>query len=128
MSTPPASDLGPSVRFRARKRVTLRKLLAQSLKQQWRRHRKARRRCRRDCSEESVHGLRVATRRLVAVLDLLDILHSLPALAKARHALKGEMRFSGALRDTQVQLGLLRKIMGPESKKIRRQLRADERR
>ena len=128
MSTPLASDPGPGLRFRARKRVMLRELLVQSLEQRWERHRKTRRRCRRDCSEESVHDLRVANRRLVAVLTLLGKLHSFAALAKAHRALKGEMHASGALRDTQVQLRLLKEITGAGSKKIRRQLRADERR
>ena len=117
-------------RSRAGKCISSRKFLARSLKRQSRRQQKARRRCRRKCTGDSVHDLRVESRRLLARLDLLGALHSFPALAKARRALKRQLEASSALRDTHVQLRLTRQIAGDgsERKRFRQHLHGCERR
>jgi CHAD domain-containing protein len=77
-----------------------------------------------------VHALRVETRRLLAGLELLEAVHPVPAIAKARRALKQQLAASGPLRDLQVQLRLTRRLPGPGPawKTIRRQLRRREHR
>ncbi|MBN2505271.1 MAG: CHAD domain-containing protein [Verrucomicrobia bacterium] len=77
--------------------------LERVLKERWRRYRKAFDRCRRNFSEDLVHQLRVETRRLVALLNLLDALVTVRALQDLRHAVKKLFRSSARLRDTQVQ-------------------------
>jgi CHAD domain-containing protein len=59
---------------------------------------------------ESVHDLRVETRRLAAYLELLGAVHACPPIAKARHCLKKQMDASGALSDAHVHLELLSQI------------------
>ena len=59
-----------------------------TLDKRWRRYRKAFDRCRKEFSEDSVHQLRVETRRLLALLDLLDSLATGAELRDCRRALK----------------------------------------
>lgn len=60
--------------------------------------------CKREFSEEAVHDLRVATRRLLAVLDLLRALDPNPRIQKIRRALKNQLDEFDDLRDVQVML------------------------
>jgi CHAD domain-containing protein len=60
--------------------------------------------CRRDFSEEAVHDLRVASRRLLAALDLARVFSPRPSLQKARRELKRFLDELDELSDTQVQL------------------------
>ena len=66
------------------------------------------RRCREAFSEEAVHELRVATRRLLAQFVLLECVAASASLEKARRSLKRRLSELGALRDTQVQLAFFR--------------------
>lgn len=59
-------------------------------------------RCRRDPGDEAVHDLRVAIRRLVALVELLRELLPGTRLGKVRRDLKRQFRELGSLRDTQV--------------------------
>jgi CHAD domain-containing protein len=77
--------------------------LAAALETRWRSYREELRRCQKDFSEEGVHELRVATRRLIAQLVLLSCVLRSAALEKARRILKRRMAALGELRDTQVQ-------------------------
>jgi CHAD domain-containing protein len=77
--------------------------LEHTLDERWRRYRKAFGRCRKDLSEDSVHQLRVETRRLLALLDLLDTLAGGEELEALRDTLKKFFRSFARLRDTQVQ-------------------------
>jgi len=65
-------------------------------------------RARADFSEDAVHDLRVATRRLLALLALLRFLLPDLPLRPLRHDLKGQLDSLDRLRDTQVMLGELR--------------------
>jgi CHAD domain-containing protein len=60
--------------------------------------------CRREFSEEAVHDLRVAARRLLATLDLGRALSPRPSLQKTRRALKEFLDGLDDLRDVQVLL------------------------
>lgn len=61
-------------------------------------------RCRKQFSEEAVHDLRVAMRRLLALVDFLAFFAPSPALRKARRDLKTHLDAFDGLRDTQVML------------------------
>jgi CHAD domain-containing protein len=78
-------------------------LLAAALESRWEAYRKQLRRCQKRFSEEAVHELRVATRRLLAELTLLSSVTPIAALEKARRSLKRRPAALGDLRDTQVQ-------------------------
>jgi CHAD domain-containing protein len=89
--------------------------------------------CKRDFSEEAVHDLRVAARRLLAALDLGRALAPRPSLQNARRALKSFLDGLDELRDTQVMLidmaellaafpqveGLVKKLEKREKKLLR---------
>lgn len=87
--------------------------LAQLLKCTRRRYRKRLTVCQRDFSETAVHQLRVETRRALALLDLMLALDLAGSPQKPRRTLKRRLDAFDALRDTQVELGLL----GPWLKK-----------
>jgi CHAD domain-containing protein len=83
--------------------------LAGSLRNRWVIYLGRRRQFEDDPSEEAVHELRVAVRRLMAQLDLFaTVVRSEPA-EKARRILKRSLKPLGHLRDLQVQRGLVEK-------------------
>jgi CHAD domain-containing protein len=61
-------------------------------------------RCRLEFSNEAVHDLRVATRRIMAVLQFLHSLEPRPRLRKLIHTFKEQLDEFDELRDTQVIL------------------------
>jgi CHAD domain-containing protein len=78
-------------------------LLAISLGNRWQVYRDEHRRFREQVSEESVHELRVASRRLLAQLDLLAGISHGGKTEKARRMLKRCLKNLSGLRDIQVQ-------------------------
>ena len=78
---------------------------------QWQRYRKALKRCRRKFSEDSVHKLRVETRRLLALLDLVHTLWWEEPLAQLQRRLKRLFKSFSQLRDTQVQLLFVQEVL-----------------
>ncbi len=66
--------------------------------------------CRSACSEQAVHDLRVAIRRLVAAIDLLSTVVPASELGTVRQQLKGALKRMGRLRDVQVQLLAVKKL------------------
>jgi len=82
--------------------------LAQLLKRTRRRYRKRLAVCQRDFSESAVHQLRVETRRALALLDLMMALDRAGSPKKPRRTLKRRLDAFDALRDTQVELNLLK--------------------
>jgi CHAD domain-containing protein len=82
----------------------IRVLLLDALQDRWRTFRAALKRCQKKSSEAAVHDLRVATRRLISTLDLMARIHPQADLRKARRALKRQLDTFGPLRDVQVQL------------------------
>jgi CHAD domain-containing protein len=93
----------PTPEFRA--------LLLDALHDRWRTWRSGLKRCRKKYSEAVVHDLRVATRRLISTLDLLASIHPEGNLRKARRCLKRQLEMLGPLRDFQVQLRTIDKML-----------------
>lgn len=79
-------------------------LLQKAVRERTRTLRAQVKRCRKQFSEEAVHDLRVAMRRLLALLDYLAFLAPSPALRKMRREIKSHLDAFDALRDTQVML------------------------
>ncbi len=84
--------------------------LANRVKAERRRYRKRLERCQRKFSESAVHDLRIETRRLLAMLDLLRALHFPGPLRKIRKVFKKRLDAFDELRDTHVQLSLLKPL------------------
>jgi CHAD domain-containing protein len=78
--------------------------LAATLDRRWNEYRVQFKTCRREFSEEAVHDLRVAARRLLAVLDILRAIDPHPRLQKMRRFLKEQLDNLDDLRDVQVML------------------------
>jgi CHAD domain-containing protein len=104
--------------------------LEHTLDARWRRYRKAFDRCWEKFSETSVHQLRVESRRLLALVNLLDALIGDPELRAFRRLLKRFFRRFARLRDTQVQLLLVRRHRRkfPEVRALERTLAREEQR
>jgi CHAD domain-containing protein len=84
--------------------VTALSLLTKTAKTRLRNLRAQAKLCRKQFSEEAVHDLRVAMRRLLALVDFLNFFAASPALRKVRRSLKSHLDAFDALRDTQVML------------------------
>lgn len=83
---------------------------------------------RKKLSEKSLHALRIETRRLLALLEFLEDLHSDGDARKARRALKKQLDLSDELRDTQVHLKWLKPLRRrfPEAGPLKKWLRKRE--
>jgi CHAD domain-containing protein len=68
-------------------------------------------RCQENFSEEAVHESRVETRRLLSTVELLDAFIHDGRIKKARRALKRHLDTFDDLRDTQVQLRYVSKML-----------------
>ena len=79
-------------------------LLIETLESRWKIYRVELKRCRKEPSEEAIHDLRVATRRLLALIDMLRAISPHPRLQKLRRAFKNQLDNLNDLRDTQVML------------------------
>jgi CHAD domain-containing protein len=89
----------------------MRSVLAQSLDDRWAKYTRELKRCRRRCTEKSVHDLRVATRRLICSLDLIMTVRSNDRLVKIRRELKKRLKSFGPLRDIQIQVLYVEKLL-----------------
>ena len=78
--------------------------LLEALDQRWKNYRAELRRCREEFSNEAVHDLRSAARRMLAIIQLLDFLSPQPRLQKLNRAFKDQLDEFDDLRDTQVIL------------------------
>jgi CHAD domain-containing protein len=77
--------------------------LRASLKTLWKEFRKEFKRCRDRFSEKSVHQLRIGTRRLLSLLELIEPLAKDQNFDTTRRSLKKHLRRLAELRDTHVQ-------------------------
>lgn len=84
--------------------ITNENVLIAALDERWGKYRAEIRNCKQGFSEEAVHDLRVTTRRLLAVMDMLRTLDPHPRVKKVRRTLKEQLDSLDALRDTQVML------------------------
>jgi len=79
-------------------------VLLEALETRWKKFRAEVKTCRGEFSEEAVHDLRVATRRLLAVFDLLRSIIPHKRIQKIRRILKDQLDELDDLRDVQVLL------------------------
>lgn len=93
------------------------------------RHERALRRCRKRFSEKSVHRLRIATRRLLAQIELVRPLVGARNFRRARRGLRRQLRASTLLRDAQVHLLQVRALLAerPELAPVCRVMEKNER-
>lgn len=105
-------------------------LLLEAIDTRWEKYREQIKTCRREFSEEAVHDLRVAARRLLALVDLIRAVSPHPRLQKIRKAFKGQLDEFDALRDTQVMLAEISETIEtlPELKPLQQILQKRERR
>jgi CHAD domain-containing protein len=87
------------------------RLLLEALEQRWKNYRAELKRCRVEFSNEAVHDLRVATRRMLALTQLLNSIAPRPRLQKLRRAFKDQLDEFDDLRDTQVILAEISEIL-----------------
>ncbi|PWH12774.1 MAG: hypothetical protein DDG60_11670 [Anaerolineae bacterium] len=107
-----------------------RELLLRAIQTRWENYREQIKLCRREFSEEAVHDLRVAARRLLALVDLIRLIQPHPRLQKIRKSLKGQLDEFDDLRDTQVMLAEISETIQtlPELKPFQQTLQRRERR
>jgi len=79
-------------------------VLLDAVDSRWKKYRSELKICRVEFSGESVHDLRVAVRRLLAIFDLLRSVIHHPHIQKIRRELKIQLDDLDELRDIQVQL------------------------
>ena len=79
-------------------------LLLEALDQRWKNYRAELKRCRAEFSNEAVHDLRAAARRMLAIIWLLNSISPRPRLQKLSRAFKDQLDEFDDLRDTQVVL------------------------
>lgn len=79
-------------------------LLLEALESRWKTYLAELKRCRAEFSNEAVHDLRVALRRLLSLVQLLNSVEPRLRLRKLSRALKTQLDEFDELRDTQVML------------------------
>jgi len=104
--------------------------LAESVRKARRRYRKRLACSQHSFSEHAVHELRIETRRILALLDLLGVLHFGESLKKVRKAFKNRLDAFDDLRDTHVQRVLLKPMWKdfPEARELKKHLSECEKR
>jgi CHAD domain-containing protein len=80
------------------------RLVMAALEKGWKTYLRELKRCRTEFSNEAVHDLRVATRRIMAVIQLLNSISPRPRFQKLIRAFKSQLDEFDDLRDTQVIL------------------------
>src|SRR6266487_2305163 len=78
--------------------------LLEALDQRWKNYRAELKCCRMEFSNEAVHDLRSAARRMLAILRLLNSISPRPRLEKLNRAFRDQLDEFDGLRDTQVIL------------------------
>jgi CHAD domain-containing protein len=80
------------------------KLLLDAFEKRWKKYRLELKRCRTEFSNEAVHDMRIALRRLLSLVELLNSISPRPRLRKLNRAFKSQLDDLDDLRDTQVML------------------------
>src|SRR5512133_664071 len=103
-------------------------LLAEALEKAWDKYRTEIRNCREEFSNEAVHDLRVATRRILAIIKLLNSMEPRPRFDKVMRTFKDQLDELDELRDTQVILAEISEVRHelPQLHPFQEQLQADE--
>ncbi len=90
---------------------TSNQLLLESLENRWKKYLAELKRCRAEFSNEAVHDVRVALRRLLSLIQLFNSIEPRPRLRKLSRALKSQLDEFDDLRDTQVMLAEISKTI-----------------
>ncbi|HVF25311.1 MAG TPA: CHAD domain-containing protein [Anaerolineales bacterium] len=108
--------------------LTVNQLLLEAVDQRWKKYRTELKRCRAEFSNEAVHDLRVAARRMLALVQLLNSIAARPRLQKLNRAFKDQLDQFDDLRDTQVILAELSETIQelPQLQKFQYHLQAVE--
>jgi len=85
--------------------------LTKSLKRRWKRYRKELKSCQQKFSERAIHDFRVESRRLLSLVDLLSGFVQPGTIKRIEGALKQHLDTFDDLRDMQVQLPSVRKLL-----------------
>jgi CHAD domain-containing protein len=85
-------------------------LLLESLDQRWNTYRAELQRCHIEFSIDAIHDVRVALRRLLSLVRLLNSIEPNPRFEKLRRAFKNQLNEFDELRDTQVMLEEIARI------------------
>src|SRR5512138_3477113 len=85
---------------------TVNQLLLEALDQRWKNYRAELKRCRAEFSNEAVHDLRSAARRMLALSQLGISVAPRPRLERLNRAFKDQLEEFNHLRDTPLVLGL----------------------
>lgn len=88
-----------------------RQLLLAALENRWKNYRKELKRCRDEFSFEAVHDLRTATRRVLALIQLLNSIVPRPRLQKLIRSFKDQLDTFDDLRDVQVILAEISEVI-----------------
>jgi CHAD domain-containing protein len=80
------------------------RFLLEALDERWKNYRAELKRCREEFSNEAVHDLRVASRRMLAFTRLMNSVSPRPRLQKLHRAFKDQLDEFDDLRDVQVVL------------------------
>ena len=88
--------------------VPINEFLMEALDRRWKNYRAELKRCRTEFSNEAVHDLRTAARRMLAFIQLLNYISPRPRLLKLNHAFKEQLDEFDDLRDTHVSLSFPR--------------------
>lgn len=86
-------------------------LLITCLENGWKNYRLELKRCRNEFSNEAVHDLRVSTRRVLALVELLNSISPRPRLQKMTRIFKEQLNELDELRDVQVMLADISEIL-----------------
>ena len=84
--------------------VPINEFLMEALDRRWKNYRAQLKLCRTEFSNEAVHDLRTAARRMLAFIQLLNYVSPRPRLLRLNHAFKEQLDKFDDLRDTQVTL------------------------
>jgi CHAD domain-containing protein len=79
-------------------------LLIDAFDKRWKNYRSELKRCRDEFSNEAVHDVRIAARRLLSLIQLLNSISPRPRLQKLSRSFKDQLNEFDDLRDTQVIL------------------------
>src|SRR6266487_4502202 len=85
--------------------------LLEALDQRWKNYRAELKCCRMEFSNEAVHDLRSAARRMLAIIRLLNSISPRPRLEKLNRAFKDQLDEFDDLRDTQVILAEISEVL-----------------
>ncbi len=103
-------------------------LLLDALEERWRNYRTELKRCRTEFSNEGVHDLRVAARRVLALFQLLNSITPRPRYQKLIRISKDQLDEFDDLRDTQVILAEISEVLHelPQLQEFQKHLKSTE--